>query len=289
MKFTVFTPTYNRASLIHRVYDSLMMQSIRDFEWIVIDDGSNDNTSELIESYKKEADFKIKYLYQENKGKVSAINSALEIADGFFFLVFDSDDWCVDDALERIYSEWLSIPDTHKASYAAVSCLKIYADGSVVGEDYNRMPKMGASYIDRFNNRIKGDKWECIITDIHKKYKYDLSQNERYMAPEYSWLGIGCKYKTLFINEPLSIIEYQTDGISRNNIKHRANNAKSTVKFYERAHLVSRGLINKVKVKVNLSRFYLHDLKVMKSFYISTFLFPIAVALYLNDLKKIKR
>lgn len=289
MKFTVFTPTYNRVGLIHRVYNSLMKQSFRDFEWIIIDDGSEDNTSELINSYKDEAYFPIKYLYQENKGKVSAINTALEMADGFFFLVFDSDDWCVDNALERIYSEWLSISDVHKPNYAAVSCLKVYKDGSVVGEDYTRLPRMGYSYVDRFNQRIKGDKWECIVTNIHKKYKYELAQNEMYMAPEYSWLGIGSKYKTLFINEPLSIIEYQNDGISRNNIKHRVKNSKSTIKFYERAYSVSRGFINKGKIMINLGRFFLHDQNLLKSFRISNFLFPIAVVLYLNDLKKIKR
>ncbi|ELB2930006.1 glycosyltransferase family 2 protein, partial [Vibrio alginolyticus] len=241
--FTVFTPTYNRDKLLHRVYDSLTRQTFRSFEWLVIDDGSTDNTEDLINEMTKKSDFKIRYVKQKNSGKVNSINTALTLARGEFFLVFDSDDWCHSDALYEYYSAWESLSLDEKKEYCAISCLKEYTSGVIVGEDYSRMRMKGETYIDRYNRRIRGDKWECIRTEIHRKYPYDIFNGEKYMAPEYAWINMGRKYKTLFINKSLSIIEYQDDGISKNNIVHRANSPISTIKFYSLAKDLSENIV----------------------------------------------
>lgn len=256
MRVTVFTPTYNRARLIHRVYESLLAQTYKGFEWVIIDDGSTDDTEEVVKEFASVADFEIKYFKRSNKGKAASINEALTLADGEFFLVFDSDDWCIPDALEKFLGAWdaLQQPD----DYCAVSALKGYSRDTVVGEDYSRMSSLGESYADRFNKRVKGDKWEFIRTSIHRDHTYQLFGEERYQAPEYAWLGMGRAYKTVFLNEILGVVEYQADGISKNNLKHRRQSPLSTYSFYTRAREVADNWGMALRCEVNGARFALH-------------------------------
>jgi glycosyltransferase involved in cell wall biosynthesis len=99
--FTVFTATYNRAHTLHRVYESLKEQTYRQFEWLIVDDGSTDTTRTLVETWQQEANFLISYYYQENQGKHVAINRGVQEARGEYFLIIDSDDTCVPQTLER--------------------------------------------------------------------------------------------------------------------------------------------------------------------------------------------
>lgn len=232
--FSVVTPTYNRADLLSRVYLSLKKQSFKSFEWIVIDDGSTDNTLDVISEFKKDANFTIKYIKTKNSGKVSALNTSIEYCEGFFYLVFDSDDWCDSNALEVFYKEYLELKkEVNYDSYCALSALKRYQSGSIVGDDYARVNKYGLTYIDRINVGIKGDKWECLIFDKLKNEFYPVFNDEKYMAPSYVWLILANKgYKTVYINKSLSTIEYQLDGISKNNLNHRLNSLKNTIKYY---------------------------------------------------------
>ena len=115
---TVFTPAYNRAHTIHRVYDSLKVQTCKDFEWIVVDDGSSDNTKEVVEGYIAENnDFDITYYYQENQGKHMATNKAVQMARGDLFITLDSDDGCKPNAIERLLSFWDTIPQEERVKY----------------------------------------------------------------------------------------------------------------------------------------------------------------------------
>ena len=108
--FTVFTPTYNRAHTLSRVYQSLQRQTFKNFEWLIIDDGSTDTTPELIESWKKETDFPIRYTWQENQGINATINRGVKEAQGEFFLIIGSDDSFVPETLERFHFYWNAIP-----------------------------------------------------------------------------------------------------------------------------------------------------------------------------------
>ena len=105
MKVTVFTPTYNRAYIISELYESLKKQDFTDFEWLVIDDGSEDHTEDLFKQWQNEYnDFPIRYYKVNNGGKHRAINKATELAKGELFFIVDSDDKLVSDALEKIVS-----------------------------------------------------------------------------------------------------------------------------------------------------------------------------------------
>ena len=108
--FTVFTPTYNRAATLPRVYASLRDQTIKDFEWLIVDDGSTDNTREMVTKWQSECkDFDIRYIYQENQHKKVALNRAVAEARGELFIVLDSDDSCVADAVETFQKVWQSM------------------------------------------------------------------------------------------------------------------------------------------------------------------------------------
>lgn len=257
-KITVFTPTYNRADLLHRVYESLCVQTLTDFEWLVIDDGSSDNTDSVMESYSNDAKLSIRYIKnRENTGKVSLINQALFECESEFFLVFDSDDWCVPNALEVFLNAWLSL-GYEAEQYCAVSALKTFKTGEVVGEVYGDFAGKGKTYVDRLNHGVKGDKWEFIKTDIHRKYVYDLQGGDRYMAPEYAWVLMGRTYKTIFIDERLSVVEYQQTGISKNNLKYRIGSARSAVVVYELFSKSAASMRVSFRSNLNKSRFEYH-------------------------------
>jgi glycosyltransferase involved in cell wall biosynthesis len=134
--FTVFTPTYNRARTLHRVYNSLSAQTYRDFEWLVIDDGSTDNTSQLIQEWMEKADFPIRYYFQENQGKHIAWNRAADLARGEYFLCADSDDAFVPHALERFAEALNTISDEERDRFYGVVALCMDPSGQVIGDKF---------------------------------------------------------------------------------------------------------------------------------------------------------
>ncbi|MCK0536101.1 glycosyltransferase family 2 protein [Alcanivorax quisquiliarum] len=288
MKFSIVTPTYNRAHLINRVYRSLCDQGFRDFEWLVIDDGSSDNTEEKVTAFSEDADFPIKYYWKENAGKAAALNDALDHAEGEWFVVFDSDDWCVPNALERLATIIQTIAlDDSGTEVAAISVLKVDRSGKVIGDEYKRYGARLSSYTDRFNLSVKGDKWEIIRTDVHRAHRYDIFPGEKYMAPEYAWLKIGVNYRTLFLDERLSIVEYQSDGISQNNIFHRSKSPNNTMRFYRLGFSQSRSLLKKMKMITNYFRFMLHRGRTPLDYL--SFLFLPAFVFYIKDLYDLKK
>ena len=135
MKYTIFTPLYNRANLISRVYESLKRQKIKDFEWIVVDDGSTDGADIIISEWpKSEKDFSIRYFYKENGGKHTAINMALSHARGDFFLICDSDDYFMDNAL-TIADKWIRDVNNFESpfeNYIGVAGQKITPAGDLM-------------------------------------------------------------------------------------------------------------------------------------------------------------
>lgn len=257
MRITVFTPTLNRASLLPRVFQALQAQDFHDFEWLIFDDGSWDDTQLVVDELKNLANFEIVYEYQENIGKTRSINKAVFRARGELFLVLDSDDWCVPHALSRFLEVWDGL-GSKQSEYCSISCLKTLADGAAIGEGYSKLSNGEFSYVDRFNAAVKGDKWEFISTKVHRENLYELAEFEKYMAPEYAWLKMGKSYKTVFLDEALGIVEYQPDGISRNNILHRLGSPQSACRFYEYALSCATTKRQKVRMAANYTRFALH-------------------------------
>lgn len=203
--FTIFTPTYNRAYALNRVYQSLKNQTNKNFEWIIVDDGSVDNTKTLIENWIQEPDFPIRYIYQENKGKYIAFNRALSIAQGELFLTFDSDDECKSNALERFGFAWNNIAPDIRNNFSGVTCLCEDQLGNLVG---NRFPKdnFDSNSIEvRYRYKVKGEKWGFQRTNILKENIFPVIEGEKYIPEGVVWDTLARNYKVRFINEVLRI------------------------------------------------------------------------------------
>ena len=166
---TVFTPTYNRAYIIDKLYKSLLAQTDKNFEWVVVDDGSTDNTEKYFkEILEQNSPFSITYVRQSNGGKHRAINRGVQLARGELFFIVDSDDYLLEDAIEKLI-QWCNGLDNSK-KWAGVSGAKGYSSERCVGGVFD-----GAQYIDAKNSQrskynLYGDKAEAYFTEILKKY-----------------------------------------------------------------------------------------------------------------------
>jgi len=207
--FTIFTATFNRAGTLTRVYEGLCSQTYRDFEWLIIDDGSTDATGEMVSRWRGEATFSIRYYWQENRGKHVAHNVALEKAQGEFFIVLDSDDSIVPDALERLLSLWNSVPLEQRVNFCGMAALCVDQHGELVGQALPE-PMMDASILEmRFIHKRSQEFFGCYKTSIVKAYPFSEIDNARFIPEGVVWSQIGQKYKTRYANEPLRI--YYTD------------------------------------------------------------------------------
>lgn len=203
--FTVFTPTYNRAHTLERVFDSLCAQTLRDFEWLVVDDGSTDNTPELIASWTAKADFPIRYFRQENSGKHIAHNVAVREGRGEFFIVLDSDDALESGALERLRAVWLEIPAAARAGFCAMGGLSRDQRGKIVGDAFPASP-FDVSFRERvFVFRIRGEKGIAWRLDVLRRYRFPEIAGTNFVPEGVIWLQTANEYKIRFVNEVFRI------------------------------------------------------------------------------------
>ncbi len=204
MKFTVFTPTYNRANTLHRVYESLLEQTCKDFEWLIIDDGSTDCTCNLISHFIKcQSLFPIRYyMLKTNRGKHIAHNRALTEAKGDFLLVADSDDWIVPNALERLDYHWSRLPDTRE--YCGVAGLCADRNGAVIGTRYTEAMTHSTLRERIYVHKMKGEHWGSMRMDIARQYPFP-DHIDGFVPEGVVWLDIAKKYKDYCVNEVFRI------------------------------------------------------------------------------------
>jgi|SRR6476469_7752124 len=210
--FTVFTATYNRRHTLHRVYDSLTAQTYRDFEWLIVDDGSTDNTRELVDQWQQENLLPIRYIYQENAHLHIAFNRGVREAQGELFIKLDSDDSCEPQALERFKYHWDAIPSDQKDKFSAVTCLCKYTNGQIVGDLFPFNPTDSDSLEIRYRFKVKGEKWGFHRTGVLRKCFCGEEIIGTNLPESVRWSKIAKKYKTRFVNEALRT--YWTDELS---------------------------------------------------------------------------
>lgn len=217
---TIFTPAYNRAHTIGRTYESLCRQTCKDFEWLVIDDGSTDNTRQLVEGWVEDNVIPIRYIYQDNQGMHGAHNTAYKNITTELNTCIDSDDWMPDDAVEIIIKYW----SQHKNDkYAGIIGLDIVQSGKVIGSSF---PTSGME-IHSCDSFIVGDKKLVIRSELTSRYpEYPVFPGEKYVGLGYKYQMIDQDYLWLTLNEPLVIVEYQEDGSSYNMFRQWWNNPK---------------------------------------------------------------
>lgn len=230
-KFTVFTPVYNRVSTIHRVFDSLCSQTFKDFEWIVIDDGSTDGINQRIEYYIENSTFPIIYKFQTNSGKHIAYNTALELTNGELFLTLDSDDEFLPNALNILNETWEGIPKENRFEYSAVSGLCIDQNGKLVGTKYPKDTFDSNSLETHYKYKVKGEKSGFQVTEILKKYKFPIENVGQCIGEGVVWNEISKKYKTRYINRNIRVY-YIEEKPSLMKIIKSGKNAEGNLYYY---------------------------------------------------------
>ncbi len=259
---TVFTPTYNRAYVLPNCYESLKRQSCKDFIWLVADDGSTDNTRELVEGWMREDNgFEIRYFYQENQGMHGAHNLAYAHIDTTLNTCIDSDDYMPDDAVEKILSFWNTAEKDEKI--AGFLALDAYENGEIIGSRFPEDVKRATSYEYYYKYKITGDKKFILRSDLTRETPYPIFEGEKYvnLATKYSLLDI--RYELLNMNEVVCIVEYLPDGSSLNMFRQYLRNPKgfaysrrlcmglpfagTKFKFNQAVHYVSSCIIGKDK------------------------------------------
>lgn len=189
--FTVFTPTYNRAGTLPVVYESLCGQTFSDFEWVIVDDDSEDNTAALVDEWKREAEFPIRFHVQDQSGKHIAINRGVDLAAGRFLVELDSDDTIRPEALERFAEIWTEIPPSKRDRVLGVNALSEGQDGNVIGDEF---PKDGmfADYFElRYKFTVQGEGIGFVRTDVMDQYRFPEISGVRYIPESYIWSQIA--------------------------------------------------------------------------------------------------
>lgn len=231
---TIFTPAYNRAHTIGRTYESLLRQTCKDFEWLVIDDGSTDNTKELIESWIKEDKIPIRYIYQKNQGMHGAHNTAYRNITTELNTCIDSDDYMPDKAVEKIVGFWKRYGSD---KYAGIVGLDQTTYGHIIGTSF--MDTLKETTLQEYYAKGgRGDKKLVYRTEVIKKYpEYPLFEGERYVGLAYKYMLIDQDYKLLTLNEPLVTVDYQPDGSSYNMYRQYWHNPRG-FSFFRKTEMV---------------------------------------------------
>lgn len=213
---TVFTPTYNRAYILPILYESLVNQSFKNFEWIIVDDGSTDTTKELVESFLSEKNIKIRYFLQENQGKHVAINNGAELAEGDLFFIVDSDDYLSSDALEKLEKRFQDIKHNSEIAGIFINCSSKNLQKKTEAFDLILPEKGLKTTLTNLNHqyKIKGEFATAIKTEIQKAYPYPIFEGEKFCRESLVYRRIGKKYDFLFTSDKIYFADYLEDGLT---------------------------------------------------------------------------
>lgn len=232
MKISVLTATYNRANLLSKLYESIVnnLNENIEVEWLIMDDGSTDETQNVINKFIEENKFQIKYFFQENQGKMQAINNLIENAQGDLIIECDSDDYFTNNAFEVIKNAFEKNENRMKEFYA-LCFLKYDQTGKNMGNNFkNETSKMFDLY---FKEGENGEKALVFNSNIRKQYKYELENGERFITEARMFHKMDEKYNIICINKPIMICEYQNEGYTRNIDKQFTNNPYGYFEYFK--------------------------------------------------------
>lgn len=208
---TIITTTYNRGHCIHQVYESLKRQECKDFCWLVVDDGSTDNTKEIIDKFIQENIIEIEYIYQDNKGMTGARNTGYEACKTELNTIIDSDDWLTDGAVKLIIDFWNS---NKRSDLAGVLALDVNPEGKIIGDPFPENLKECKVKDLRLKYHLSGDKKLIYRSELTKKFKYPEFPGEKFFPASYKFYQIDRNYNMLVLNQGLCVVDYNDDSMS---------------------------------------------------------------------------
>lgn len=249
--FTIFIPTYNRANTLPRALASIERQSVHDFDVLVVDDGSTDDTVTLVRKWADKQPFAVTYVQQPNLGKHRAHNTALAHIRGQFTVLLDSDDTIHELGLQRLFDAWHSIPEERRPEFAGVEGLCTYmGSGENFGDSFPE-DTIDSDHITLYQNLgNRGEKRNAIITEILRKYPYPVFEDEAHIRDSIIWRRMAHHYKFRFFNKVIESINQQSDGLTHNifTIRMRSPRGFRTY-FLEEITINSAGKPFRVRLK----------------------------------------
>ena len=251
---TILTPTFNRAHLLPRLFESLTHQTDFDFEWLVMDDGSTDGTSDLFAGKTfLSAPFPIRYYRQENGGKHCALNAGVKQAKGDFIFIADSDDWLLPQSVAIVGQHASAIADDN--TFAGVAGLDVFDDERIVGTG---LPQdiIDCNAMDiRYRYHVDGDLKEVFKTTVLQEFPFPEIQDEKFCPEQLVWFRIAQKYKLRYFNIPIYVAEYQPNGITASIIRVRMLAPQATCMMYAEMLAYKIPFKEKIKAAINFWRF----------------------------------
>lgn len=231
MIVTVLTPTFNRGGLLNNLYQSLQKQTTKDFEWLLVDDGSTDDTKNIAEEMKKKAKFPMQYIYKKNGGKHTALNVGVKYITSELTFIVDSDDTLEPDAIELIFQYHKKYGD--RRDLCGYSFLRKFPDGKINGKPFEPDEKVGTYIECRINaDDTKADKAEVFYTRCLKEFPFPEYKNEKFLGEDLVWIRMALKYQMIHINRAIYVGNYLEKGLTKN---RRKNNIRSPYGCMERA------------------------------------------------------
>ncbi|MGQ2117395.1 glycosyltransferase family 2 protein [Ornithobacterium rhinotracheale] len=286
-KISIITPTYNRKNLLPRLFESLQNQDSKDFEWIIVDDGSTDNTDELIKNFIPNG-FELSYYKKTNGGKHTALNFGVQKAKGDFIIMLDSDDELPNDAVSTVLEKTKKLPK----ELGGIAGRKSLPSGKIVGtqDDFDEI--ISNSLNIRYKENVNGDLTEVFRTSIMREFPFPEFKGEKFCPEALVWNRIAQKYHLLFFNKSIYTAEYQEGGLTNTIVKIRMNSPKASMIHYSELASYDIPFKEKIKATINFWRFSFNDKdwsfknKLSRvNFLYSLIGMPIGYAMYLRDKK----
>lgn len=252
-KITVLTPAYNRARLLPRLYESLLKQKYNDFEWLIVDDGSTDDTRAVVEGFIEKNVFLIHYYYKENGGKHTAVNIGVKEAKGELVFIADSDDMLLPDSLQRVAEEYAQVEGDN--SFCGVCGLDCDLNGTIIGSGLGREHIDANSLQLRMRYGVTGDLKEVFKTSVLREFPFPEIRGERFCPEALVWNRIARKYKLRCFNRPIYQVEYQEEGLTSNIVRIRMQSPVASMMTYAEMLDMDVPWSQKIKAAINYWRF----------------------------------
>lgn len=291
MILTIFTPIYNRANFLNTIYKSLTIQTSKEFEWLVVDDGSSDNCESVLSDIisKHDNSFRIRFYKKTNGGKHTAINVGVCEAEGELFLILDSDDSLPQNSVATIIQEYKDV--AMDDSICGVSGLMAHHNGAQIGSGYPINGLIASSIELRYKYGVTGDLMEVFRTNVLRKFPFPEINGERFCPEALVWNRIAKKYKLKCFNHVVYYRDYLDGGLTDNIVRIRMKSPIASMMCYSEMCKLPIPMIFKIKAAINYWRFRFCNKSSKQKIMIGlqwVWVVPIAYAMHIKDKKKLE-